>query len=90
MKNQEGGKQNKMKILKRSLILTLLIILMFPLISRNFKFSYVVNAVESSIVVDKYVSPVEDSSNEFLLTLEAYINGDSSNIEINKVDKKEN
>lgn len=73
-------------LLKRIFILTVIFCVIFPLISGIFNISNKVNAIESSIVVDKYVSPVNNTSNEFLLTLEAYINGDSSNIQIEKIE----
>ena len=40
---------------------------------------------ENGVIVDKYVVPNGSSSNEFILTLEAYLVGDADEIVINKV-----
>ena len=40
---------------------------------------------ENGVIVDKYVTPSGSSSNEFILTLEAYLSGDADEIVINKI-----
>lgn len=79
--------KNKLKKVLIIILIIILLFMMFPLISIfNIFVNYAIAVEESSIVVDKYVSPVGNSSNEFLLTLEAYINGDAGEIEINKIE----